>query len=175
MKKILFAVVATVVMAGAFAVTAKAESYTATGIVTDAQPQYSTVSKRIPQQVCNTVDVPIYGNNGSQGSSVFGLDLEGAIIGGVIGNNVTKNVENGGAAGAILGGLLGSQNTRNNQQIIGYRPEQQCSTSYTVQQENVFVGTRVVVDVNGMKVSGSSAQQLQVGDSVTVQVDVRLR
>ena len=38
----------------------------------------------------------------------------GALIGGVIGNNVTKNVENGGAAGAIIGGLIGSQNKKNN-------------------------------------------------------------
>ena len=39
----------------------------------------------------------------------FGLPVSTthSIIGGIIGNNVTKNVENGGAVGALLGGILG--------------------------------------------------------------------
>tara|TARA_Y100001951_G_C11084181_1_gene153048 strand:+ start:66 stop:311 length:246 start_codon:yes stop_codon:yes gene_type:complete len=36
--------------------------------------------------------------------------LKGAIIGGIIGNNV-GNVENGGAIGAIIGGMLGHNNS----------------------------------------------------------------
>ena len=36
--------------------------------------------------------------------------LNGAIIGGIIGNNV-GNIENGGAAGAIIGGILGHNNS----------------------------------------------------------------
>ena len=32
--------------------------------------------------------------------------LRGAIIRGTIGNNITKNVENGGAVGALLYGIL---------------------------------------------------------------------
>ena len=35
----------------------------------------------------------------------------GAIIGGIIGNNVTKNMPDGGTAGAIIGGILGHQNS----------------------------------------------------------------
>ena len=92
----------------AFNVTnAIAEQYNVTGVVKSVNPVFQTVSQQIPTQSCNTVDVPVYGNSGSQGSSVFGLDLEGAIIGGVIGNNVTKNVDNGGAVGALLGGIIG--------------------------------------------------------------------
>lgn len=37
--------------------------------------------------------------------------LMGAIIGGAIGNNVTKNVDNGGAVGALLGGIIANQNS----------------------------------------------------------------
>ena len=37
--------------------------------------------------------------------------LTGAIIGGIIGNNVTKNLPDGGTAGAIIGGILGHQNS----------------------------------------------------------------
>ena len=35
----------------------------------------------------------------------------GAIIGGIIGNNVTKDLPDGGTAGAIIGGMLGHQNS----------------------------------------------------------------
>ena len=37
--------------------------------------------------------------------------LMGAIIGGIIGNNVTKDLPDGGTAGAIIGGMLGHQNS----------------------------------------------------------------
>ena len=33
-------------------------------------------------------------------------------IGGIIGNNVTKNVDNGGAVGAIIGGMIGHNNSK---------------------------------------------------------------
>ena len=41
-----------------------------------------------------------------------GDTLTGAIIGGIIGNNVTKNLPDGGTAGAIIGGLLGHNNSK---------------------------------------------------------------
>ena len=37
--------------------------------------------------------------------------LTGAIIGGIIGNNVTKDLPDGGTSGAILGGILGHMNS----------------------------------------------------------------
>ena len=37
--------------------------------------------------------------------------LLGAFIGGIFGNNVTKDLPDGGTAGAILGGMLGHQNS----------------------------------------------------------------
>ena len=40
-----------------------------------------------------------------------GDTLTGAIIGGIIGNNVTKDLPDGGTAGAILGGILGHMNS----------------------------------------------------------------
>lgn len=156
--------------------TASAEQYNLTGVVKSVNPIYTTVTQQVPTQTCNTVDVPVYGNSGSQGSSVFGLDLEGAIIGGVIGNNVTKNVENGGAAGAIIGGLLGSQNKRNNQQIVGYRQEQRCSTSYSSQQSQKFSHNEITIDVDGYTVNARTARQnLRVGDTVPVVMSLQVR
>ena len=161
----------------AFNVTnALAEQYNVTGVVKQVNPVYKTVSQQIPTQTCNTVDVPVYGNGGSQGSSVFGLDLEGAIIGGVIGNNVTKNVDNGGAVGAVIGGILGSQQKQKNQQIVGYRQEQRCATSYTTQQQQVFSHNDIVVDVEGLTVSARTARQdVQVGSSIPVTMTLQVQ
>lgn len=161
----------------AFNVTnAIAVQYNVTGVVKSVNPVFQTVSQQIPTQSCNTVDVPVYGNSGSQGSSVFGLDLEGAIIGGVIGNNVTKNVDNGGAVGALLGGMIGSDRKRNNQQIVGYRQEQRCSTSYTTQQQQVFSHNDIVVDVEGLTVSARTARQdVQVGSSIPVTMTLQVQ
>ena len=59
-----------------------------------------TVVNRVPYnvEVCT---------NQSVGGDRTGDTLKGAIIGGIIGNNVTKNVDNGGAVGALLGGIIG--------------------------------------------------------------------
>ena len=53
-------------------------------------------------EVCKNVRV-----NGDK----TGDTLTGAIIGGIIGNNVTKDLPDGGTAGAILGGILGHMNS----------------------------------------------------------------
>ena len=50
-----------------------------------------------------------------------GFDLGGALIGGIIGNNLPGE-EGGGAAGALLGGLLGGQDTTES------HTERRCST-----------------------------------------------
>lgn len=177
MKRSMITATALGVALVAFNVTnAIAEQYNVTGVVKSVNPVYQTVSQQIPTQSCNTVDVPVYGNSGSQGSSVFGLDLEGAIIGGVIGNNVTKNVDNGGAVGALLGGMIGSDRKRNNQQIVGYRQEQRCSTSYTTQQQQVFSHNDIVVDVEGLTVSARTARQdVQVGSSIPVMMTLQVQ
>lgn len=173
MKQSLFClagIVATTIALTAF--NASAENYTVQGTVIEANPVYQTVTQQIPTQTCNTVDVPVYGNTGSQGSSVFGLDLEGAIIGGVIGNNVTKNVDNGGAVGALLGGMIGADRKKQNQQIVGYRQEQRCSTSYTTQSQQVLSHTAIVVDAGGYMVTANTKRQVAVGDVVEVGVQL---
>lgn len=145
-------------------------TYTAQGTVVEVTPVYQNITKQIPTQTCNTVQVPVYGNGGQQGSQVFGLDLEGAIIGGVLGNNVTKNVENGGTIGALIGGMMGSQRKQNNQQIVGYREEQRCGTTYSTQSEQVVTHKNIVVDAGGYKVQAQTRRDVQVGDVVTVNI-----
>lgn len=104
------------------------------------QDQYKTVTKRIPhtENVCKIVDVPVYGSHYNNNNT--GDILTGAIIGGIIGNNI-KGEKNGGAAGAVIGGLIGNAHGKNTSQtVIGYRQEQRCNnvTSYTTQTQEVY-------------------------------------
>lgn len=71
----------------------------------DVQDHIKTVIKRIPQtwEVCSEVDVP-----GDKTADT----LLGAIIGGAIGQNITKDLPDGATAGAIIGGILGNQNSK---------------------------------------------------------------
>ena len=61
--------------------------------------------------------------------------LMGAIIGGIIGNNVTKDLPDGGTAGAIIGGMLGHQNS---DATGGTRRVCRVETRYNETQERVY-------------------------------------
>jgi len=110
------------------------------------QDHYKSVVQQTPhnQQVCNEVYVP---NNNSVGPDNF---LSGAIIGGIIGNNVTKDLPDGGTAGAILGGLWGLQNEQNS----GGSYQTRCSTrtTYTETQKSVYSHSTITfTDNNGTR------------------------
>ena len=100
---------------------------------------YKTVTKQIPhtQNICNTVDVPIYGTvgGGASGADVLG----GMIIGGLLGKGVTGK-DDGAAAGAVLGGIISADKKRGKQQIVGYRQEQRCNrqTTYTTETNEIY-------------------------------------
>jgi hypothetical protein len=101
------------------------------GNVTDV---YKNVTRQIPytQQVCQLIDVPIYGTSGAD-------VLGGMIIGGLLGKGVTGK-DNGAAAGAILGGVIAADKKQGQQVIVGYRQEQRCNTvtQYDTTTEQVY-------------------------------------
>ena len=70
----------------------------------EVQDHTKTVIKRTPfnVEVCSEVNV--------QGDKTKDT-LLGAIIGGAIGQNITKDLPDGATAGAIIGGILGNQNS----------------------------------------------------------------
>ena len=74
-----------------------------TGTVTD---HYKTVIDRTPYsvEVCTHVEVDTKPKLG-------GLDVEGMIVGGIIGNQIGDSKGNG-AAGALLGGLFANQDEK---------------------------------------------------------------
>lgn len=98
---------------------------------------FRTVTRNVPvtERVCQTVEVPVYGNTGGSTADT----IVGAIIGGAIGNQF------GGGSGkdamTVLGAIAGADvANRNSQGVVGYRLEEQCQnvTSYTSTQEQVY-------------------------------------
>ncbi len=153
---------------------ASAESFTVQGRITAVEDVYQTRIVETPEQTCRVVDVPIYGNVGNAPST--GDVLTGAIIGGIIGNNL-KGEDGGGAAGAVLGGILGAEKSKNRQGIVGYRQEHQCSTTYVKTQHQSLAGFKIYYNVKGMNgiVNRRSGNRPTVGDNITVTVHINAR
>ena len=87
---------------------------------------YTTVQtkNRVANRTCSEVDVPIYSNTGK---AQTGEVLGGAIIGGILGNQVGGG--KGKDAATILGAILGADfaNKKGGQQtIVGYKQVEQC-------------------------------------------------
>ena len=127
MNKITIAIIGAAILIAVFFQQARADSINAY-----IQDHYKSIVQQTPhnQQVCSEVYVP---NRNTVGPDNM---LSGAIIGGIIGNNVTKNLPDGGTAGAIIGGILGLQNEQN----AGGSYQTRCTTrtSYTESQKNVY-------------------------------------
>ena len=157
------AIVWGVVFVVAFSGVASAETFTVTGTITDSQPIYKTRTISNPTQKCWNEDVPIYGQTQNDGFSV-----PGAIIGGIIGNNVTKNLPDGGTAGAIIGGLFGNKMGNNNQQITGYRTVKKCSTSYDTSTEEYLAGYKITYKAAGFTGTTTRTSNPGVGGSIRV-------
>ena len=72
--------------------------------------------------------------------------LMGAIIGGIIGNNVTKDLPDGGTAGAIIGGMLGHNNSTSKG---GTKTVCQIETRYTEQKRQMYSHSTVTFTHDG--------------------------
>ena len=130
---------------------AHAGNITTTGEVIRIEPIYTKVTSRKPQQVCGTVDVPVYGTVQSGQSGATGGDvLAGAIIGGILGKAITGQ-DNGAGFGALVGAMTSAEKKKgkSGQQIVGYRSEYRCTTEYQNVQSNIVNEYRVTYNVNG--------------------------
>lgn len=100
---------------------------------------YRTVTRQVPNthQVCQQVNVPVYGNTSEPGP---GGMLLGAIVGNALGR--AAGVSGGQTAGTIIGGIAGNEIARGQQrsQVTEYRTEQRCTnqTTYTTVSEEVY-------------------------------------
>jgi len=150
-----------------------ANSFTVQGKVLSANPHYKTVSVNNPQQVCKIVDVPVYGN--SNGGAFTGEQVLGAIIGGVIGSKIGKGDGNKIATG--VGAVIGSQVGKNNsqQKIIGYKQTQQCHTENNISQQTVLSHYDIEVEALGTTFTTRTVKGYNIGDTVTVDVNMAVR
>lgn len=166
MKKFL---IAGALAASVFATSAYADTIRVNVPVLDSQPNYITKNVRTPHQQCNTVDVPIY-DSGSRNNT--GEIIGGAIIGGIIGDQI-KGKGNA-AAGAVIGGLLGNAhgNSKKSQGVIGYRQEQRCSTHYTTERVEEINGYTVTYELDGKRYTTYSRNYIEPGRSLSLTMKV---
>jgi len=95
------------IIAGVGAVLLANQAFATQPYNVEVRDHQKTVIKRTPQvvEVCSERKV-----SGDKTADT----ILGAIIGGAIGQNVTKDLPDGATAGAIIGGLLGNQNSTAN-------------------------------------------------------------
>lgn len=114
---------------------------------------YSTVIESTPvtQQVCENVEVPIYGT--VQGPASTGDTIAGALIGGAIGNQFGGGSGKDAATvlGAIIGADVANKQGRTRQVITGYRKERQCQnvTEYKDVRKKVYDYSILTFKYNG--------------------------
>ncbi len=137
--------------------------------VTDTEAVYSSSTVQKPQQSCTTVDVPIYGSVG--GGANAGDVLGGMIIGGLLGKGVGGN-DKGAAAGAVIGGMIAADKKKGNQQIVGYRQEQRCTTTYTSQTVDKANGYKLYYTLNGERFHTHSHRYVEPGNWLTLRLKV---
>ena len=134
-----------------------ASSASAEKITANIEDVFATVIESTPytRQVCQNVEVPIYGTVTRQGNGATGGDvLGGMIIGGLLGKGVTGK-DNGAAAGAVLGGIIAADKAskpKTETVITGYKTERQCEnvTEYKDVNKKVYDYTIITWTVDGV-------------------------
>mgnify|MGYP001386386938 FL=1 len=94
---------------------------------TQVQDHYKNIIYKTPSQVEVCYDRQVSGDK-------TGDAIKGAIIGGILGNNI-KGEKDGGAIGAIIGGMLGHSNSG---AVGGTKTVCEVETRYTEQSKTVY-------------------------------------
>lgn len=148
---------------------------TVIGTVSGADPIRTSYIRKTPkdERICQTQDVPVYGETAGNNESDLGAMIIGGVIGSAIGNKTSDN-EGAGAAGAVVGALLGREHAKKNQgggqQIIGYRQQEVCNirTVMTEQTVEEITGYRVRIEVDGKIISLESQRPRNLGERVEI-------
>ena len=149
---------------------------TVLGTVTNSDPIRTSYIRKTPsdERVCETQDVPVYGQ-ASAGNNNENSDLGAMIIGGVIGSaigNKTSDQEGAGAAGAVVGALLGREHAKKKnqggQQIIGYRQQEFCNVRTVMIEETIqeITGYRTRIEVDNRIITVETNNSLSPNERV---------
>ena len=151
----------------ASATAASAESFMVQGKVTRVDPNWQKIQTSVPFKECSIVEVPVYG----QTRQDTGGAIVGGIIGGVIGNQIGKGSGNDVATGvgAITGAIIGG---RGRDEIVGYRQEERCIERVRTTYEDKIMDYTVFWNWNGYKGTFYSKRVFQVGDTVTLDLNI---
>jgi len=122
------------------------------------------------ERICQNMNVPIYGTTTQQGNASGGA-LIGMLLGAAGGKAVTGN-DKGAAIGAIIGSMVAADKKKGNQQIVGYRQEQRCTTTYTSQQVDKANGYKVYYNINGQRFHTHSNRYVEPGKWLTLRLKV---
>jgi len=141
--------------------------------ISSIQPIYHNITTQTPSNICQNVEVPIYGTVQSGGAS-GGDVLTGMILGGLLGKGVSGN-DKGAAAGAVLGGIISADNKRSKQVITGYRVESQCHTTYVNSTQRQLKHYKIWFTWNGINGSAATYNVYQIGDRIPVEVSLRAK
>ena len=136
--------------------------------------QYNTVNVQEGQEVCELTEVPIYTNH-TTGRDASTADVAaGAIIGGIIGNQV------GGGSGkdiaTFLGAIIGADiankkgGTSSHNVITGYKTIRQCGVVYTTRKVQRFTGNYISSTVNQYRVRFWTTKPYSVGDKMKIAI-----
>ncbi len=151
--------------------TLQANSFTITdeARVTHSKPIYKTITKRVPYQECWDEEVPVqrYENSRySDSSNPLGVII-GGVAGGIIGNQVGKGrgkdiaTVGGALIGTMVGHNLSKRDHRRRDSYTTYETRQRCSTRYTENLEEKFVGYKNVARYKGKKIVKVSNRKLK--------------
>ena len=165
-------IITTTLTAIALAMPAYADTVKAT--VSRVDPIYHNTTINTPRNICQDVQVPIYGN--VQRRSSDGEVLSGAIIGGVIGNQFGNG--QGKDIMTVLGAIMGAnsqQGGKTSQVVTGYRLEQQCQTVYASTTERTLKHYKIYFTWNGHEGTAMTYNEYQVGNSIPVEVSLRAK
>ncbi len=171
-------IAATVTFGALMAMPATSETRieTVLGTVTNSDPIRTSYIRKTPsdERVCETQDVPVYGQ-ASAGNNNENSDLGAMIIGGVIGSaigNKTSDQEGAGAAGAVVGALLGREHAKKKnqggQQIIGYRQQEVCNVRTVMIEETIqeITGYRTRIEVDNRIITVETNNSLSPNERV---------
>ena len=153
--------------------TIPAYANTVTATVSSIQPIYHNTTVRTPTNVCQDVEVPVYGTVQGNGAS-SGDVLTGMIIGGLLGKGVSGN-DKGAAAGAVIGGMISADNKKSKQVITGYRLERQCHTTYINETQRQLKHYKIWFTWNGIDGTAFTYNNYQIGDRIPVEVSLRAK